>query len=259
MNKEGESNVADAPSLTTNLGAKMKTRHLTAFFAVAFTAILCADEDVPIGCKRIEYTINSNNAVVVEVENIGDGVYARPRVLRAVTFLWDGNIIAVPTNILTEMCMPQLASIDIKAGAYYGGVNGNADYRLFSITVCDPRFDDDRVLHPDRKLRVCFLLWSGRLREVDLAMRGGEHENPFLFDSTIWHADQGYSWRGVHYTTLGSVLDAMDAGRKRQPADIVDPLAKDSAEETNRQKPGAIGGGSLKLAPQWRRWRQEKK
>ena len=194
----------------------MKANHFIVFCVAALAAVVHADEDVPIGFKTIEYILNASNSVTVEVETLSDSVFGRPRTLREVTFLWDGNKIAVPTNILAEMLFPRLSSIDIQAGWYDGGVNSNAQYRHLSVEVCDPRPDANNVLHPYQRLRVMFLFWGERLREIDVG----------TFGETVWHADHGFSWNGVPHQTLSGVLDVMGKERTtRAVADDVDPFA----------------------------------
>ncbi len=204
----------------------MKAKYFIAFCVVVLTAVVHADEDLPIGFKTIEYTLNASNSVTVEVETLSDSVYGRPWTLRGVIFMWDGDKIAVPTNILAEMLCPRLSSIDIQAGAYHG-VNSNASYRHLSVEVCDPRPDANNVLDPYQRLRVMFLFWGGRLREIDVG----------TFGETVWHADHGFSWNGVPHQTLSGVLDAMGKERTSSAvADDDDPFAVKSKRKQESKK-----------------------
>ena len=204
----------------------MKAIQLAVVTALVLATYAFGDADVAICFKTIEYTLNASNSVMVEVEaSPPDSVYGFPLALRGVTFVWDGDTIAVPTNILAEMLCPRLDSIIIQAGLYRGGVNGNAEYRHLSVNVCDPRLDADRVLDQYKRLQVRLLFWGGQLREIDVGVPSRPDAVSLgFFGCTVWRVDEGFSWKDVRYPTIASLLDAAQGKSEELQPEVFDPF-----------------------------------
>jgi hypothetical protein len=189
----------------------MRTLPIAAVVLLHAAVLVSASEDMQMAFRTVEYNLDASNSVVVGVDYLYGqaSVVLGPRRLARVEIEWDGTVITVPTNILTHIANPRLDTIDVRVGAYWGGVNSNAWYRFVDI-----KFEDPRTQWQPRLVHARFLFWHGKFRKLDID------------GATVFRdGDEGLLLWGESYSTIESILDRMHQHRlKIQQEPYSDPF-----------------------------------
>jgi len=190
----------------------MKTLFTATVTLLLAAVFVSASEDMQLAFRTVEYNLDASNSVVVGVEYLYEqsSVVLGPRRLARVDFEWDGTVITVPTNILTHIANPRLDTIDVRVGAYWGGVNSNAWYRFVDI-----KFEDPRTQWQPRLVQARFLFWHDKFRKLDID------------GATVFRdGDKGLHLWGEKHSTIESILDRMHQHRlKIQQNPSSDPFS----------------------------------
>lgn len=207
---------------------------------LAIASYVCGDEDRLIGFRSIDYALNASNSVSIGVKTTSESAYALPLHLESVEFVWDGARMAVPTNILSEVTFPRLDTLEIRAGAYWGGVNDSTQYRHLCVSFRDPR------PRSEARIQGQFLFWGESFRKFSICYFTG----PFCRDCSlavpadVWTSEGGFAYDGQPYPDLRAILDAMDkkAGSRsdRATGDPFEELLPGTQEENANKSPPPV-------------------
>ena len=135
----------------------------TVLIVYCITLGVHAGEDMRLAIKRIDFSVDSNNAAVVELAYTLDEkyVYGDTR-LKGLHLVWNGQKMTVPERDLKEITKPQVTTLDMREGVYFGGVNSNRMYRCIRLRFGDP------VTQQESRMEACFLFWGGEYKKLSI-------------------------------------------------------------------------------------------
>ena len=178
-----------------------------------------ADEDMRLAIRRVEFVANSTNLVVVRLAYVPprDGVYVYGESrLDAIELVWNGQKMSVPERDLKVITNPQVATLEILEGAYWGSVNSNRWYRYIQLLFGDP------TTKQGERMEAQFLFCGGEYKEltihvpVDPRPIEGTIRSQIGFTVNRGVNDDAFTGGGKKYGTLQDFLLTNDIGKANQ-------------------------------------------